>query len=112
MTRKELQRTENEMIEMYLDDVCKEIEEQGGLRNWKRLRYCSAEVAETENYYVLRSYNTLIGFINKREDKCFDVLRKVYGYTATSAQHISKFDKDYGKGTWGCVERFTWRYVG
>ena len=38
-------------------------------------------------------------------------LRAVYGYTSTSAQHISKFDKDYGRGTWGCKERVTYREV-
>lgn len=27
------------------------------------------------------------------------------------AQHISKFDKDYGRGTWGCTERVTYREV-
>ena len=26
----------------------------------KRLRYCTADVITTENYYLLRSYNTMI----------------------------------------------------
>lgn len=63
---------------------------------WRRLRYCSAEVAETENYYLLRSYNTIVAVIDKRTNELFDALRLVYGYTATSAQHITKFSHDYG----------------
>lgn len=68
---------------------------------WKRLRSCTAEVAETENYYILRSYNTLVACIEKSTDTMADVLRIVYGYTATSAKHIVKFGHDYGAGKWG-----------
>ena len=75
----------------------------------ERLRSCTAWVEETESYYRLRSYSTLIAVIAKDTDTLFDCLRTVYGYTATSAQHISKFDKDYGKGMWGCQERLTAR---
>ena len=92
-----------------LDEVNTEIMLQGGLHNWEKLRYCTAEVAETENFYVLRSYNTLVAFIDKRTDELYDILRFVYGYTATSAQHISKFEKDYCQGQWHCENRFTWR---
>ena len=75
----------------------------------KKLRSCTAEVFETENYYLLKSYRTIVAFINKNTDYLYDVLRGVYGYTATSAQHISKFEKDYCKGTWNCAKRFTVR---
>lgn len=75
----------------------------------KKLRNCQATVFETENYYLLKSYRTIVAFINKNTDYLYDVLRGVYGYTATSAQHISKFEKDYCKGTWNCAERFTVR---
>lgn len=73
-----------------------------------RLRTCTAWVYETKDYYFLRSYNTIVAFIDKSTDICYDVLRLVYGYTPTSAQHISKFDQDYGQGKWGCKERKTW----
>ena len=86
--------------------------------NFKRLRSCSAEVApvidaETGEllYYVLRSYNTIVAAIDVSNDTLYDFLRYVYGYTATSAQHISKFDKDYGMGKWGCTSRLTYREV-
>ena len=60
-----------------------------------RLRTCTAWVYETDNFYILRSYNTYVACIEKATGFAADVLRKVYGYTATSSQHISKFFKDY-----------------
>jgi hypothetical protein len=75
------------------------------------LRTCQAYVYETPSFYVLRSYNTVVAIIDKSRDICYDFLRAVYGYTNTSAQHISKFDKDYGRGVYGCKERVTYREV-
>lgn len=60
-----------------------------------RLRSCSAWVYRTTNYHVLRSYNTIIACIDIRTGNGYDFLRMVYGYTSTSAQHISKFMHDY-----------------
>lgn len=77
----------------------------------KRLRTCQAYVYETPSFYVLRSYNTVVAIIEKKTDTCYDFLRGVYGYTSTSAQHISKFDKDYGRDTCGCIQRVTYREV-
>lgn len=86
--------------------------------NWRRLRSCSAEVAPVMDaetgelmYYVLRSYNTVVAAIDVRTDTLYDFLRYVYGYTATSAQHISKFSHDYGAGKWGCAHRLTYYSV-
>lgn len=81
------------------------------LHHVTRLRTCQAYVYETPSFYVLRSYNTVVAIIDKSSDICYDFLRGVYGYTNTSAQHISKFDKDYGRGKWGCKERVTYREV-
>ena len=61
----------------------------------KRLRTCNAHVYETDSYYLLKSYSTFVAFIRKSDGECFDILRNVYGYTATSAQHIAKFKNDY-----------------
>ena len=76
-----------------------------------QLRSCSASVYETENYYILQSYQTFIACIEKSTDVLYDFLRIVYGYTSTSAQHISKFSHDYcnGSNKWGCSERLTAR---
>lgn len=68
-----------------------------------RLRSCSAEVLTTERYHFLKSYNTIIAFIDKNTDTCYDVLRYVYGYTPTSGHHVAKFRSDYGYGKWGCI---------
>lgn len=81
------------------------------LHHGKRLRTCQAYVYETPNFYVLRSYRTVVAIIEKSTDTCYDFLRAVYGYTNTSARHISKFDKDYGRGVYGCKERVTYREV-
>ena len=71
-----------------------------------RLRTCSAYVYETYSYYVLKSYASYVAFIRKSDGECFDVLRMVYGYTATSAQHIAKFKNDYH-----AISTQTWREV-
>ena len=70
----------------------------------RRLRSCSATTIETENYIFLRSYATIVAVIDKRTGILYDVLRNVYGYTATSAQHIAKFAHDEGAGE---IVRFT-----
>ena len=60
-----------------------------------RLRTCQAVVVKTPNYIFLRSYNTVVAFIDLNTDEFYDVLRMVYGYTSTSSQHIAKFKHDY-----------------
>ena len=72
----------------------------------KRLRTCTAYVYETDSYYLLKSYATFVAFIRKSDGECFDILRNVYGYSATSEQHIAKFKKDYH-----AVSTQTWREV-
>lgn len=76
---------------------------------WKRLRTCSAYVCKSNRFYILKSYRTIVAVIDTEDDICYDFLRKVYGYTATSAQHILKFQHDYGEGAWGCAYCLTWR---
>lgn len=63
----------------------------------KKLRSCQATVFETKHYYYLVSYKTLVAVIEKKRNILVDVLRKVYGYTNTSAGHISRFANDYGR---------------
>lgn len=99
----------NELCLDCIDNVNEQILAENGIKNWRRLRSCTAEVGETSQYYILRSYNTLVAFIDKTDDTLYDVLRFVYGYTATSAQHISKFEKDYCQGMWHCEHRYTMR---
>ena len=86
--------------------------------NEHRLRSCSATVFDIVDdttgeilYHVLRSYDTIVAFIDPTTDTLYDVLRLVYSYTSTSAQHIAKFDHDYSMGKWGCAKRVTYRDV-
>lgn len=76
---------------------------------WRRFRHCTAEVQSSRNektgekLHVLRSYNTIVACVLESNNTgmrvfyCVDMLRKVYGYTATSAHHISKFFNDYAE---------------
>lgn len=66
-----------------------------GTRKVAKLRTCKAEVYETYGYTYLKSYNTIVAAIGHDDNICYDFLRMVYGYTSTSAQHISKFMHDY-----------------
>ena len=63
--------------------------------NTHRLRPCSACVYYTDDYIVLQSYATVIAIIDRKTMILYDFLRYVYGYTATSVQHLAKFRKDY-----------------
>ena len=56
-----------------------------------RLNHCQAWTQDFEAVTVLWSYNTAVAVYDKTNDTLYDVLRAVYGYTATSAQHIAKF---------------------
>lgn len=60
-------------------------------------RHCQATVGTTTSgeYTYLRSYNTIVCVIDNVTGEAVDVLRTEYGYTATSASHISKFLHDY-----------------
>lgn len=102
MTRRE-QLIINDYCEREILNVVFELE---NFLTVNRLRTCSAYVYETHSYYVLKSYASYVAFIRKSDGECFDVLRRVYGYTATSAQHIAKFKHDYH-----AVSTQTWREV-
>ena len=75
-------------------------------RYGEQLRSCSAKVYNVGGYWILVSYKTVIAMIDQLDGTCYDFLRKVYGYTATSAQHISKFIQDYNANS-----HLVWRYV-
>ena len=107
---KKVQLEANSEVMRAIDRYNEEVK-QNVLHHGKRLRTCQAYVYETPSFYVLRSYNTVVAIIEKKTDTCYDFLRYVYGYTSTSAKHISKFDKDYGRGYCGCKERVTYREV-
>ena len=61
-----------------------------------RLNTCQAWTYQNGYFVVLISYNTEVACIDMRTGICYDYLRKVYVYTATSAQHIAKCMKKFG----------------
>lgn len=108
MTRKEMQLDVNAIVEKAYDEF-----KNAGFHydTYHNLRSCTALVYVSSRYYILQSYSTIVAIIDRENDTLYDFLRMVYGYTATSAQHISKFNKDYGAGMWGCTKRYTWKSV-
>lgn len=91
--KKEAQQVVNAMCEeaykQLIDDVLSKNAQN--FVSKQRLYSCQAEVVTYADYICLYSYGTLVAFIDCKNDTCYDVLRLVYDYTATSAQHISKF---------------------
>lgn len=62
----------------------------------ERLDYCKAIIIYTittggRKFRLLQSYNTIIAAYDETSHILYDFLRYVYGYTETSAKHISKF---------------------
>ena len=103
------QGVSNATAEAIFNAACNELDAMR-VYNYKRLRSCSAWVFETDNFYLLKSYDTFIAAIDKRSNTTVDVLRLVYGYTSTSAQHISKFWQDYTPYPLDSP-RYTWRDI-
>lgn len=115
--KKDVQRAINKVVEDVFTSAVSEYKQECSYDECVRLHHCQAWVYETSNYYLLRSYGTIVAVIDKATDTLIDALRMVYGYTATSAQHISKFRKarcygGYGQGKWGCEHGVTWYKVG
>lgn len=105
--KKSEQRAINKKVEYELEHY-NGITEQWEIKVVGRLRHCQAYVYETAFYYVLRSYNTVVAIISKRDMTLYDFSRYVYGYTATTAQHIAKFANEYGISP---SDRYTWKEV-
>lgn len=105
--KKSEQRTINKKVEYELERY-NGITEQLEIKDVAPLRHCHAFVYETDFYFVLRSYNTVVAVINKEDMALYDFSRYVYGYTVTTAQHITKFANDYDVPP---SDRYTWKDV-
>lgn len=57
------------------------------------LYYCNAEIWECMGFLALVSYGIPIALCTPDDGTLYDCLRIVYGYTATSSQHVFKFKK-------------------
>lgn len=108
MTINEKQAVINNKVEELYDEYRRHFQPWAESTVTERLRTCTAYVYKDHNgYIVLRSYNTFVAFITP-DGGFVDILRLVYGYTATSAQHIGKFYHDYaGK----CTNYYTYRSI-
>lgn len=92
------QKMKQRIINQVIHDALDVYETQnGGMTKVWPLRSCNATNYENERYIVLVSYTTTVAFIDKQEHSAYDILRLVYGYTSTSAQHIAKFFSDYAR---------------
>lgn len=92
------------VVQENINDICKNVANeimkdyyQGKYYEIGKLRNCQATVLRFKDYYVLKSYKTIVAAVSILSGNSFDFLRLVYGYTATSAQHISKFKQDYAR---------------
>lgn len=106
MTRKEMQKLENQLVEQAWEkakkvwsNASKELDEL------ERLDYCKAWTYQTKGYSFLVSYETIVAFVDDNNNM-FDVSRLVYGYTSTIAKHISKFRNKFRH-----VSEHTWRKI-
>lgn len=99
----------NAMVESIIDEVNAELSVE--IPIFCAFRKCNATVAETKHFYILRSYHTFVAVIDKCTDSLYDFLRLTYGFTPTSAQHIAKFSKEYGRGYWGCEKIYRYYKV-
>ena len=99
--QKNLQHKINAHVLLEYGKLVDELQPQNLIGKEKRLRSSNAYVMETKHYYVLRSFKTVVAFIDKQTDTLYDVLRYVYHYTPSSAAHIRKFEDDYCKAMRG-----------
>lgn len=85
----------SDLYELFIKQVKEEAEKASG--TWHRLNSCKAWYKVCYNGdIILRSYNTIVAAIPSTNPKtCFDFSRVVYGYTATTSQHISKFARKF-----------------
>ena len=99
--KKELQKIENDIVLQEIDKIKADL--GNGVQSVSRLRSCNAWVLATGNYYLLKSYRTIVAAIDA-DGNLYDFLRYAYGYTSTSTQHIAKFRNDYSRNG----KRFTY----
>lgn len=80
---------------------------EGSFTEWQKFRSCSAQTScNWYGVHVLKSYNTIVAAYDEVTGIGYDFLRKVYGYTATSSQHIAKFFKQFDP-----IVIYTWRNI-
>lgn len=105
--KKDIQKQINAMVEEFVSNLNYSLPSNA----FKPLKSCKAYVADTGDLYLLKSYDTVVAAIDKETDTLYDFSRLVYGYTATTSQHISKFNRNYCARYRGCDVVRTWKSV-
>ena len=104
--KKAEQRAINNKVESALKYYnAKRIDSMGTMA---QLNNCKAFMYDTPDYIILKSYRTIVAFIDKRDMALYDFSRYVYGYTHATSQHIAKFARKYNIEA---ENRYTWREV-
>lgn len=84
----------NQRVLKVMRDSMNDVEStyKNGVVYWAPLNHCQAGYTYTisGNYIALKSYSTVVAAIDCRDGICYDFSRWVYGYTATTTQHIYK----------------------
>lgn len=115
-----MKKTEQIGVNTYVENIVNDINallRTSSPSAWDRFYRCTAEWAQVGQWILLRSYSTIVAAYNRVTDEFFDFLRLVYGYTATSAQHIAKFREFCRSYTGNMYARgyyspnYTWRDV-
>ena len=70
-----------------------ELERYNGITEQSEIKEIGRSCMKQISILLLRSYNTIVAIIHKADMQLYDFSRYVYGYTATTAQHIAKFCK-------------------
>lgn len=90
MTRKEMQIKVNREVMSDWKQVKEVWDTVPSSAHVTRIDYCQCGYIIWGGYIFLVSYSTLVAYI-RGDGVLVDILRLVYGYTATSAKHIAKF---------------------
>ena len=103
--KKSTQIAINEAVISAMERYEKYAAENIGYDSVKPFRYCDAKVIKHGPFILLQSFKTIVAIIDE-DRRCFDFLRKVYGYTQCSATQIAKFCRDYD-----AIIKYTYRKV-
>lgn len=104
--KKAEQRAINKKVERALGRyIAKRIDSLGVMG---QLNNCNAFMYDTPDYIILKSYRTVVAFIDKRDMALYDFSRYVYGYKPAISNHIAKFARKYNIDP---ENRYTWKEV-
>ena len=75
---------------------------------WRRFRYTSACVTETDSHFILLAGCQVIAIISKADNILFDVAEKTFYRSRKIDKQIDKFEQDFGMFDGGCQTKYIW----